>query len=74
MTVMPHDNQPSTMRLFELASGFRGLYNRVAGQLKIDASYVSRVAGGQRKSATVEAALIKEITKLLRKAGFTSPA
>jgi transcriptional regulator with XRE-family HTH domain len=48
-----------------LVSLFRGLYNRVARQLGVDTSYVSRVARGERKSETVTAALSKEVQKLL---------
>ena len=51
-------------------SHYRGIYSRVAEQLGLDRSYVSRVANGQRRSPTVEAALRKEIRRiesLLRK-------
>jgi transcriptional regulator with XRE-family HTH domain len=40
---------------------FRGLYNRVAGKLGVDPSYVSRVARGERKSAAILAALEEEM-------------
>ena len=43
---------------------YRGIYSRVARQLGIDPSYVSRVARGERRSAKVEAALLKEIRKI----------
>jgi hypothetical protein len=43
---------------------YRGIYSRVARQLGIDRSYVSRVASGQRRSAKVEAALLKEIKRI----------
>jgi transcriptional regulator with XRE-family HTH domain len=45
---------------------FRGLYTRVAQQLGVDQSYVSRVARGERESAAVTAALRKEIRKILQ--------
>jgi DNA-binding transcriptional regulator YdaS (Cro superfamily) len=43
---------------------YRGIYSRVARQLAIDPSYVSRVARGERRSAKVEAALLKEIRRI----------
>jgi transcriptional regulator with XRE-family HTH domain len=52
-----------------LASLFRGLYNRVARELGVDPSYVSRVARGERRSELVQAALAKEMSKILGRAG-----
>jgi hypothetical protein len=49
---------------------YRGIYSRVAKQLGIDRSFVSRVANGQRHSTQVESALkseIKRIEKLANK-------
>jgi hypothetical protein len=43
---------------------YRGVYSRVAKQLGVDRSYVSRVACGERRSAKIEAALIKEIKRI----------
>ena len=43
---------------------YRGIYSRVARQLEVDPSYVSRVARGERRSAKVEAALLKEIRRI----------
>ena len=43
---------------------YRGIYSRVAKELGIDPSYVSRVARGERQSAKVEAALLKEIRRI----------
>jgi len=45
---------------------YRGVYSRVARQLEVDRSFVSRVANGQRRSARVEAALRKEIARIER--------
>jgi hypothetical protein len=56
------DNSTS---LPQLASLFRGLYNRVARQLGVDPSYVSRVARGERESQAVLTALTREIRSLL---------
>ena len=43
---------------------YRGIYTRVAEHLGIDRSFVSRVASGQRRSARVEDALLKEIQRI----------
>lgn len=43
---------------------YRGIYSRVAKQLGIDRSYVSRVASGERKSEKVERALMREIERI----------
>jgi hypothetical protein len=45
---------------------YRGLYGRVAEKLGVDASYVSRVARGQRHSLEVETALREEIASITR--------
>ena len=60
--IMTSDNikNPKLNRL----SLYRGIYSRVARQLAIDPSYVSRVARGERQSAKVEAALLKEIRRI----------
>ena len=49
-----------------LASAFRGLYGRVASRLDVDPSYVSRVARGERCSDAVEAALDREIHRIVK--------
>jgi len=48
----------------DLASRIRGLYRRVADQLGVDASYVSRVARSERRSKVVECALLHELNKI----------
>jgi hypothetical protein len=48
----------------EVVTLFRGLYNRIAGELNVDPSYVSRVARGERKSKVIEAALRREINRI----------
>ena len=45
---------------------FRGFYARVARDLGVDASYVSRIARGKRESIVVEKALHSECEKILR--------
>ena len=49
---------------------FRGIYKRVAVQLDVDPSYVSRVARGERHAPFVTEALRKEIQRVLGKAGL----
>ena len=44
----------------------RGLYVRVARKLRVDPSYVSRVARGERESTPVQAALEKEFEDIAR--------
>jgi hypothetical protein len=56
-------NHTKNLRLNRL-SLYRGIYSRVARQLDIDPSYVSRVARGERQSAKVEAALLKEMQRI----------
>ncbi|HUI84874.1 MAG TPA: hypothetical protein VL240_11655 [Candidatus Binatia bacterium] len=45
-----------------------GLYSRVARQLKLDRSFVSRVARGERRSEVVEQALNKEFSRVMDEA------
>lgn len=42
-----------------------GLYSRVARQLQVDRSYVSRVARGERHSEIVERALTNEFDRIM---------
>ena len=48
-----------------LASLIRGLYGRVARQLRVDPSYVSRVARGERQSDEIEASLERELRRIM---------
>ncbi|HZR31901.1 MAG TPA: hypothetical protein VFA76_08620 [Terriglobales bacterium] len=43
---------------------YRGLYARVARKLKVDRSYVSRVARGERRSKRVSEALKVELKRI----------
>ncbi len=43
---------------------YDGVYKRVAEQLAVDPSMVSRVARGLRKSPRIEAALIEELDSI----------
>jgi hypothetical protein len=51
----------------DLSPQLRGLYERVARQLGVDASYVSQVARGESQSALVENALRQELTQILER-------
>jgi hypothetical protein len=46
---------------------FRGIYARVARKLNVSASFVSRVARGERRSPAIEEALKVEIDALRRR-------
>ena len=48
-----------------LASLIRGLYGRVARQLRVDPSYVSRVARGERQSSEIELSLERELKRIM---------
>jgi hypothetical protein len=52
-----------------LASLIRGLYGRVARNLKVDPSYVSRVARGERQSDVIEASLERELRRIMSLVG-----
>ena len=52
-----------------LASLIRGLYGRVARYLKVDPSYVSRVARGERQSGAIEASLERELKRIMTLVG-----
>jgi hypothetical protein len=52
-----------------LASLIRGLYGRVARQLKVDPSYVSRVARGERQSDVIESSLERELKRIMSMVG-----
>jgi hypothetical protein len=50
----------------EIHAEFRSLYIRVARQARVDQSFVSRVARGQRKSLLVEELLRSEVKRILK--------
>ncbi len=58
----------STTPQLSRALEYRGLLTRVARQLKLDRSHVSRVARGQRKSSKVFRALLVEVDRIERQA------
>ena len=49
---------------YNLPSLMRGLYSRVARKLRIDPSYVSRVARGERTSTAISQALEAELRRV----------
>lgn len=62
---MPHQKNGRKPSAKNIASLIRGLYGRVARELKVDPSYVSRVARQERRSVTIEAALRREIGRII---------
>lgn len=62
---MPRLKSVHTPAPTNLASLIRGLYGRVARQLKVDPSYVSRVARGERQSDVIEASLERELKRIM---------
>jgi transcriptional regulator with XRE-family HTH domain len=56
--------QQSQVNVAQVVSNFRGVYARVARKLNVSASYVSRVASGERKSTEIETELREELKKL----------
>lgn len=68
--VMNRDKGDSTTYQIEALVNFRGIFKRIALQLDVDPSYVSRVARGQRHAPHVSEALRKEIQRVLGQAGL----
>ena len=62
---MSRDKRNTSTIPYNLASLIRGLYGRVARQLKVDPSYVSRVARGERQSDDIEASLERELKRIM---------
>jgi hypothetical protein len=62
---MSRDKRNISTVPYNLASLIRGLYGRVARQLKVDPSYVSRVARGERESREIEASLERELKRIM---------
>lgn len=62
---MPATRKLRSQHPKNLASLIRGLYGRVAHKLKVDPSYVSRVARGERRSGEVELALEDELRRIM---------
>jgi transcriptional regulator with XRE-family HTH domain len=64
--VTPGKQSPQTL--------YRGLYVRIARKLGVDASYVSRVARGDRRSSEVEGALRQALAEIDQQLGRGSSA
>lgn len=62
---MSRDIRNTSTIPYNLASLIRGLYGRVARRLKVDPSYVSRVARGERQSDEIEASLERELRRIM---------
>jgi len=62
---MSRDKGNTSTIPYNLASLIRGLYGRVARQLKVDPSYVSRVARGERQSDEIESSLERELKRIM---------
>jgi histidinol-phosphate/aromatic aminotransferase/cobyric acid decarboxylase-like protein len=64
----PGPQKQTTSPELSRALEYRGLITRVARQLAMDRTHVSRVAHGQRKSRKVLQALLAEVQRLERRA------
>lgn len=62
---MNRDIRNTTITRHNLASLIRGMYGRVARELKVDPSYVSRVARGERQSDDIEKSLERELRRIM---------
>jgi len=54
-------NRKQHQPINDISVQFNGLYARVARKARVDASFVSRVARGQRTSDKVERVLVREL-------------
>jgi hypothetical protein len=61
---MDREGRVRLKRLHKLVESVCGLYSRVARQLRVSPSFVSRVARGERRSEPVEAALLKQLSQI----------
>jgi hypothetical protein len=64
-----HRDNASTNRELSPQELYRGLYVRIARRLRVDPSYVSRVARGDRRSQQIEDALQRELEHINRRLG-----
>jgi len=58
------NHRPDSERLLYLHKRHLGVYQRVAKDLGVDPSYVSRVANGARNSEKIKRALLAELTRI----------
>jgi len=61
-----HSSQAKINKLKGLVEKLCGIYSRVAHQLGVHRTFVSRVARGERRSQTVEDALVAEYERVKR--------
>ncbi len=58
------DQQEKLARIHRWIQLLCGLYSRVASRFRVDRSYVSRVARGERQSEEISNALISEFDRI----------
>jgi hypothetical protein len=63
---MPH-TIPSDIALLKAHWLHTGLYGRVANKLGVDASYVSRIATGERNGPRIRRAIFDELRRIQRR-------
>ena len=59
-----NDPMRKVSRISHYVQSLCGLYSRIARQLGVDRSYVSRVARGERRSEPIESALVNEFDRI----------
>lgn len=59
------DNKRKISLVNRYVQSLCGLYSRIARQLSVDRSYVSRVARGERRSELVETAIVNEFERVM---------
>jgi hypothetical protein len=62
-SLLPDITKTTELKRYSL---YRGLYARVAREVGVDRSYVSRVARGERRSEEIEQALRSELRRIQR--------
>jgi len=65
LTMEPNDRARKVSLVNRYVQSICGLYSRVARQLRVDRSYVSRVARGERRSEPIELALSNEFDRIM---------
>jgi hypothetical protein len=65
--MMSNDSAKKVSLIDHYVQSLCGLYSRIARQLNVDRSYVSRVARGQRRSEPIEQALTTEFDRIVAK-------
>ena len=60
-----NENQRKVSLVNRYVRSLCGLYSRIARELKVDRSYVSRVARGERRSPPIESAIVNEFERVM---------